>query len=897
MERQWKRIRYAFFYAKVFIVLLLPFETIMAQGTHNFFQDSIHLTVEHRKYNRTEHINNQRITDEFIEAFSKSIPRILAYTTFSIHWQHQAVLSDNELRTHIKGIHIRGYKTYRKFPVERLLIPDKIKCDYEFKYGNQTLLYSDTVNLKEYPTNNQPLADSIKLKKLNFLSFDYQLIYNKDQKDKFLEITQAIDQYYRDYPRLKAALEKVGKITIGNLNMLPIYSANLKEAENILENMQEKRYLSLLNLEKNDPLGFLPRFKNLQRGIAFKRQKIDNQMKNRDRLYYQEGLNYLENDTSVARSYFEKSVQTNPFFSPAYLELAKLDLSQGKLDNSAQHIEYILQELKPDTQTYRKIMGFNDELVQAFIDSARMLMDEEDFNQAVTVMERAEKFCQNTPQYECPGSVQKHLSNARYGIYNAYISVARKALEREKPELALNYIKLVNKYQQDNSQSIIPTNTIKELYTKVAELFVEQAQQMIDSKKYKKALAHLNEASELCKSDDCRSMIQSNLSRAHQGIYKQHLKNADEAFQQNNFNKAEELVHQADAYLQDHKDYLQSSFYRDSLKEEIDYKVYREDLKKGYAYLTTDQTGDALQKFMSAKNILSHYNYEKNDTIDSLIRVSAKPVILSKISKGKLKIWGERFSQAREILKETRDNTQKYLLTQDQEVADSLQNFAAKLQSKYCQQVKDTIKNYKQKASLHLSKANYLLARENYKKVIQKASNHKQCSIDVNPIQEKLSKNQHLFRYTEMQQELDSLYQKKDHKALTRKIQNMILFFEENNLSREGIQKTTPLSFVRKHKDTELKRYIAHWYLDQGKDYKALETLKTFDQKHTNPTKVKELQKKIGEAVAQQDVSKNISGDYKTHVEELAPGSWYKYFKRTYKSTYRKKAGIFPYFF
>ncbi|MGM0613464.1 MAG: hypothetical protein ACQESM_08145 [Bacteroidota bacterium] len=897
MVRQWKRIKQAFFYAKVFIIFLLPFETILAQEANSIYQDSIHLTVEHRKYNRTDHINNQRITDEFIEAFSKSIPRILAYTTFSIHWQHQADLEGNKLRTDIKGIHVRGYKTYRKFPVRKFLIPDQIRCEYGFNYDNQTLSFTDTINPNDNSNGNLSLADSLKPNKLTFVSFDYQLIYSKEQKDKFLQVTQAIDQYYRDYPRLKEALEKVGKITIGNLNMLPIYSANLKEAENILESMQDKSYLYLLDLEKNDPLGFLSRFKNLQRGIAFKRQKIDNQMKNRDRLYYQEGLNYVNTDTSVARGYFEKSVQTNPFFSPAFLELAKLDLSQGKLNNSAQNIEYILQELKPDTQTYRKIMIFNDELVQAFIDSANILMDREDFNQAVTIMERAEEFCQETPQYKCPENVQKQLSNARYGIYNAYISVARKALERKKPELALDYIKLVKSYQQENSQSIISTNTIKDLYTKVAELFVEQARQMIDSKKYNEALSHLKEAGELCKSDDCKSMINSKLSLAHQGIYEEHLKNADEAFQQNNFNKAENLVQQADTYLQKHKDYLQSSLYRDSLKEEIDYEVYRKNLKKGYNDLTTDQPEDALKNFMSAKEILLHYSYEKNDTIDSLIRVSAKPVIYSKISKGKFKLWGEKFNEAKEILAETRTFTEKYLLPQDEGIADSLNSFEAKLKSKFCQHVKDSLEDYKQKASLNMAKANYLLARKNYKKVIQKASNHKQCAFDINSIKETLSENQHLFRYKEMQIKLDSLYQKKEYKAMTRKIQDMIVFFDTKNLSEKGIQKTTPLSFAKKHTDKELKHHIAQWYLDHGKGYRALETLKTFDQDQTNPATVKDLQKKIGEAVARQDVNKNISEDYKSHVKDLASGSWYKSFRRSYKSAYRKKAGIFPFFF
>ena len=236
-------------------------------------------------------------------------------------------------------------------------------------------------------------------------------------------------------------------------------------------------------------------------------------------------------------------------------------------------------------------------------------------------------------------------------------------------------------------------------------------------------------------------------------------------------------------------------------------------------------------------------------------------------------------------------------MTNNQQIADSLNSFETKLKSKFCQHVRDTINNYKQRASLNMSKSNYLLAEDNYKKILLKASQHDQCSFDTKSIEEKLSENQHLFRYFKMQKELDSLYTEKDYNALLNKIQHMINFYKNEDLSEQGIYNTTPLTFVKKHKDSELKRHITQWYLEQKKGYKALQVLKTFDQEKTNPNALKELQKAIGKAVARQDINKNISKDYKTHSEDLASGAWYKFFRRSYRSTYRKKAGIFPYFF
>lgn len=899
MSKQGTQISQTFLYiAVILILILLPVETIVSQDHDKpVYEDSIHLTVKHHKHNKTKHINNQRITNVFIKAFSKSIPKILGYTSFSIHWQHQAFISDKAIHTELKGMHIRGHKTYRDFLIQKFLTPDQIKCKYEFTHNDKGLTITDTINIANNQKNTLFPDESIKPENLNLDSFHYQLVYKEKQKKDFLRYTQAIDQYYKDFPRLKEALVKVGGISFDNLNMLPIYSANLKEAENTLENLKERSYLNLLNLEQNDPLDFLPRFKNLRIGIAFKREKINNQLKNRDRLYYQEGLNYLDSDTAISRSYFEKAIQTNTFFTPAYLELAKLDLNNGQLNSSAERIEYVLQELKPDTQTYRKIITFNDSLVQGFIDSAKKLIENENFNQAVNVMERAKEFCHNTPEYECSSEVDKTLSNARYGIYNAYISVVRKALERKKPEMALEYIKRVNHYQKENSQSIISTNTVKDLYTSVAGLFAEQAQKILDSEKYEKALSHLKKADELCKSEDCKSKINTNLSIAYQGIYEQQLKKADNAFQQENFNKAKHFVRQADEYLQNHKDFLQTSLQRDTLKEEIDYKIYRKNLKKGYQLLSYDKPETALKKFMNAKNLLSQYDYKKNDTIDSLIRVSAKPVILSEINKGKLKVWGEKFSEARDILDKTRSNSKKYLLTDNEQIQDSIKVFESKLRMKFCQSIQDTLKHYKEQADLSMSKANYLLARQNFKKIISKASEYEQCSFEIKSVKQKLSDNQPIFKYTEMQQELDSLLKEKEYKALIRKIENMQKYFDNKNLQEEGLKDITLLYFCNKHYNPELKQYIIKWYLKRNKGYKALGILQTFNRQKTSPESVKELQKEIGKAIAKQDVQEDETMDYKKQAQKLAAGSWYNFFRSAYKSEFRKKAGIFPFFF
>ncbi len=878
--------------------LLLLCSTIARAGEEKvLLSDSMHLTVEHRKYKRLENINDQRITDQFIEAFSKSIPRILAYTKFSIHWQQNLRLSGNKLEAETGGLHIRGYHHYRGFPVDQQMIPAKMGFTIILEAAGRQVVISDTTEL---PQKKQIilLPDSLSKYTLNINDFKYTLIYTKEQSAAFQRKTAAIDQYYLDFPLLKEALEKVGTITIGNLNMLPIYSVNLREAEVILDQLQQSDYLKVLDLEENDPLKFLPRFKNLKSGIAFKREKIDRQMQNLERLYYLEGVNYLKTDTAISRGYFEKSLQANPYFSPGWLELAKLDLSQGKLDASAGRTEHLLTELKPDTQTYRQAMLFSDTLIAAFINKARELMAEEEFNKAIEIMERAAAFCRNTPRYKCGPEVQKYLSQARYGIYNAYVAVARQALNAKRPDLALQYIKMVDKFQKEHSSSIISDRGIRQLYDEVAGLFVKQAEYLIENKDFEQALSHYKNAAELCRTDDCSKMIKKHMMNAHQGVYDQKIKKAGAEFRDENFRNADELFADAEDYRSQHQLHVNRTEEAAELQEKIDRELYLLHLQKGSALLNYERFETALQELKSARKLLQQYQFGANDTLDSLIRKAAKPLVLADIKRGDMKVWGSRFSDANDILQEIKEDTTKYGLGDSEVIRRKIKELTDKLEIKVCEAARDTFRHHTGKGSLGITSADYLSARKHYRQALELARNYTFCGFDTVEPADRLTEYRHIFRYAEMRRSVDSLYKKGEIASLIGRLENTQDFFEQHKLKDEGLAALSPLAFAKRKGDSELTLRFIRYYLEQQNGREALKLLKSLRDSHIEFSKLKKLQKKTGRILAKKDAAKDGRINYKKQAEKYSDKDyWLRHLEQSYKSAYRKAEGIFPWFF
>ncbi|MFO8054680.1 MAG: hypothetical protein R6U19_05890 [Bacteroidales bacterium] len=891
----------------IFLLFFFPLSSVYGQQAGRvIYKDSVSLRVKHRKYKKHREINDQRVTDQFIDSFSRSIPRILAYTTFSIHWEQTISVSGQFLHSRLSGLHIRGYNSYRGFPVSEHMLPERIRMNYHLNYEGRRISVADTFQTGASQESRIKLADSLKTKKIDLDSLDYALIYELRQKERFTAVASAIDQYYEDFALLKEALEKVATISTGNLNMLPIYNARLKEAENTLKRLRSREYLKLLDLENHDPLQFHPRFLNLKNGISFKRKKIDRQMKNLDRLYHRAGVSYLKKDTSISRKYFQKAIQSNPYYTASWLWLARLDLSAGFPGQAADKVAYIFNELKPDTQMYRQTIGFSDSLSQAFVSKAQRLMANSDYNEAIQLMERAQKFCIHTKQYECPDAIDKHLSLARYGIYNAYISVARKAIEQERPAMALEYITMVDTFRRNNQSSIVSGKEVDELYEEVAGLFLEQAEHLLNNQQYKKALSHFRQAGQLCKTSSCENMTARYKSRAHRGIYKDMLEQAEEELEKENYNNANQKLGEAQAYVHKHKPLLEKSRKHEQLKQQLAHEQYKENMKQGWEYLQQERNPLALREFDKASAYLSRYATERNDTLDSLARKAARPQIRAAINYIKQTlypkfevIYGKPELLEKEIVKIEKD-TAKYGLTEDKEIAEGLKELRDSLEQEICKLVQDSLNDYRRQGKLEISDGGYLEAEKQYQKALEVAGKNPQCETDsTEDIKNKMQKYKAHFRFLGMKRNADQLYRQEAFSKVMDTLQQMMHYFKAQDLENKGLSRITPVSYARAKNDHSFSIYVIEHYLQEQNDSKnALAVLKDIDPDQLSEEDSKKLQKRIAKALAKKDAQKNTPHDYREKAAEYSDNSKrFNLLERYYKSEYRKEKGIFPYFF
>ena len=133
-------------------------------------------------------------------------------------------------------------------------------------------------------------------------------------------------------------------------------------------------------------------------------------------------------------------------------------------------------------------------LTDSYIRSADSLMSLEKYHEAVVLLKSAESACGFTGDENGALTVYHKLSTAKWGIYDAYLRVAQKAMDAGNTDMAGRYIKKAETFQQANQGFIVTNGYTLDAYEKLAWLCFEQGDIKFGEENFLKALSDYSEA-------------------------------------------------------------------------------------------------------------------------------------------------------------------------------------------------------------------------------------------------------------------------------------------------------------------------------------------------------------------------------------------------------------------
>ena len=847
-----------------------------------------------------------------IQEIAKSIQKRPDYTQFKVSYilmQKLIKIDSNNYKVilEIKNFAANGDIMYRGINVAKMLIPNEF--DYHikiFRKSNGNLLSEGTEiahrvyrniplngNLGYYSILELPFSDTINDAQYSISITDQKMYFNEDGKNRFIRYMAYINDYFQSDIIIGNALAKVQEIDTDNIDFLPFYNIELKEVEQTILGIESAQYPQNLALHESDPIQFLQKMGSLTQQTSQKRHLLNQQLSVLDMLFYQKGNDFMQlGKLKDAEKYYNKSLKINQFYAPAQYQLARMQFNNGMLDTSAQMTNMALLKMNPDPSTQQLLIQLGKNIYTELLNIGEKQSTEQNFNESIQTFERAKWFCTTTPGMTCTDRVNKGLAQARYGIYHSYLKVAEKAIENQRLDIAGNYINQSIIYQKKYSSEIIAPTESMNLMGELSNAYVEKGHKMNKEKKYDIALYQFSKADSLLKTYSTLtpiSSLNSGIRFSRNGIYHQLVDRAKIKLENGKLNDAENACNEALNYQQKYKKDIPDKSTAMSVMSKIKKERYDIAIGTGQKKLSASENKDALQNFITARNLEKEYSFKKNDSLNILIQIAAKPVVMQKIKDGQVKAWGNKLSEARDLYQEASGDLKIYGLEKDQDLQTELNKLKDKIFSQECTNAENEYNAKLNQASKQISHGDYSSAATSYQQAINVTNASILCNIDNSFARIEKKRIKPAMEYQSIMKNVSELSARLNYTECINKLNLSSVFYTSNRIDTFGLTHPSTLNFIQNSTDVNFIFFGVEYYMN-NKDYDASLILLKELMKINYPVKyTKNIQYQLGSKMAIRDKIANPSANYKINIVKYTEGEKYlKYFTKKYKKTWKK---------
>jgi len=425
-----------------------------------------------------------------------------------------------------KGFIISGNIKYRGFSLSEELIPSKANA--KVKLLNKVNKQTTTFQLDNIPVTSSKtsadfmVSDSSLLDNLNLETTIKYFFYEEGAKTIFDKKIAAINAYYLYDSILSNAEIKIKKIDPAEVDRIPLFNIWIDELNDLITEMTNKDYQDDLKLESYDPISFISRTNKLSEQIKILQSKLKNDLGQMDVIYYERAVDFLKKyNYEEAEVYLDKTLQFNTLYFPAHLMKAKMHLRKGEPGESVEIIKFIDEKIEI-SQAERNILSeLGDDVVKYYLTAAEELIMQDNNNEALDAIVKAEGFCNTIPGIDCPQQIFEIKSKAKYGIFKSYLQIATKAMAIVNYDFAEDYIQKASEYHRNNSEFINSEDEISDLYGKLISRCTDKGYEALALPDFNMAQNYFDRAYRLCNylnEFSCSQRLIDGINNANHGI-------------------------------------------------------------------------------------------------------------------------------------------------------------------------------------------------------------------------------------------------------------------------------------------------------------------------------------------------------------------------------------------
>ncbi|WP_299822886.1 hypothetical protein [uncultured Pontibacter sp.] len=378
---------------------------------------------------------------------------------FTVRLEQHARITDAGdnllLQVHLKSVAVSGDIYNKGFDLGDVLKPEELKykvCLLNSKnekvkeYANQRVqLYGSNQKILEVTIPDTAAAQGYKLK-----LEEKEVIYTTATEARLKERLSLVKEYFAVEAKIQQALQEVAHIRPDDVDRINLQDRNLKGME-VLHASLKSQLANKLDLEKNDPQRLNYKLAQLQETLQNRRSAINHTLATLDQQFFNRGLGMMkQGNRSGAQVYFAKSVEANPRFAPAHVELARLDFMNGYIREASNRNRDVLTSMRVDRETEAVALDLMHDIYGAIITSGNTLTTRGDYHNALASYAEARDLCSTIRGLRCNmTALNDGESRAAMGAYRALIDNGKRLLSRNDLREAERVAEEALAFQQD----------------------------------------------------------------------------------------------------------------------------------------------------------------------------------------------------------------------------------------------------------------------------------------------------------------------------------------------------------------------------------------------------------------------------------------------------------------
>ncbi|MBL7924554.1 MAG: hypothetical protein JNL88_10185 [Bacteroidia bacterium] len=444
-------------------------------------------------------------------------------TSFTIEFEQVLNVITREPRFVYKiesgALRLKGDIRYKGFDVSEYLLPAELKFSLRQKNRNGSFRdFPLTVAVEngrpEKASHNDP--DSTGTGFTNYELVNH--VFRFRSNNAFEARIKRINEYYSATQSLDRGYLLLQTVYPGNVENFRNNQRNLLEAERVLRSTEQMQFESDLPLGVQDPAKLKEKISIYRNLLAQKRIEMDHIWSTLHLTFFDKGMYFLQrNNMGRAQEYLIWSLEVNPLFAPALLQLAEIDFRRGDLHESTCKADDILYNMPVDPETRSLTIDLLSDVYAAYLERGKSQYKRRNFKKALDEYESAGMICEKYNRVPCTEALYNGIREVKLAIYKEFLDEARDFLVLNDFDRAEDATEAAIRFQQENRKYIADGQegqaVLKGIQQKRYDYSVMKARKLSDQKMYDAALAEfgysdsLLSTHQLLEARDIRSAI------------------------------------------------------------------------------------------------------------------------------------------------------------------------------------------------------------------------------------------------------------------------------------------------------------------------------------------------------------------------------------------------------